>query len=328
MSIHAALTHRTSYRYDRPVVLGPQTIRLRPAPHARTGIVSYALDDRAEAAFPELAAGPAGQFPGPRGVPGAGHPFRRDRRPGRRHDHGEPVRLLPRTGRRNLPLRYDPVLEQELAPFRKAASAGSAAGGLAGRGPARRAAHGGYAGGAEPHGADAASPTSCAWNPASGRRRKRWATARGSCRDSAWVLVQLLRNLGYAARFVSGYLIQLGCRRETAGGAGRSDRRLHRPARLGRGVSAGRRMDRTGCDLRVDGGRGAYPAGRQPRSDVGRADLRRGRTVRGRVRVRNVGAADQRNARASPSRIPRRSGRTSWPPARASIARWRRAMCG
>src|SRR5579871_2928125 len=43
MSIHVALRHTTGYRYDRAVSLGPQIIRLRPAPHCRTPILSYSL---------------------------------------------------------------------------------------------------------------------------------------------------------------------------------------------------------------------------------------------------------------------------------------------
>src|SRR5262245_18973475 len=43
MSIHVALQHRTQYRYDRLVALGPQIVRLRPAPHSRTRVLSYSL---------------------------------------------------------------------------------------------------------------------------------------------------------------------------------------------------------------------------------------------------------------------------------------------
>ena len=43
MSIHVALNHLSRYTYDRPVALGPQVIRLRPAPHSRSRVLSYSM---------------------------------------------------------------------------------------------------------------------------------------------------------------------------------------------------------------------------------------------------------------------------------------------
>ena len=51
MAIRVALQHRTTYKFDRLVNLGPHEIRLRPAPHCRTPILGYSLDVEPEQHF-------------------------------------------------------------------------------------------------------------------------------------------------------------------------------------------------------------------------------------------------------------------------------------
>ena len=208
MSIHAALTHRTSYRYDRAVTLGAQTIRLRPAPHARTSILAYALAIAPRPHFLNWQQDPQGNFLARVVFPEKVTHF--DVTVDLVADMAtvNPFDFFLEPQAEQWPFTYDPVLEEELAPFRRTEPAGPGLAALLAEVPR-----------AEQRTVEMLVTLNrmvqqriryiVRMEPGVWRPERTLAEGRGSCRDSAWLLVQLLRHLGYAARFVSGYLIQL-----------------------------------------------------------------------------------------------------------------------
>ncbi|MSP52382.1 MAG: transglutaminase family protein, partial [Alphaproteobacteria bacterium] len=208
MSIHVALRHRTSYRYDRLVALSPQTVRLRPAPHCRTPVLSYALNIKPKKHFLNWVQDPHGNFLARLVFPERTDRFEVDVDLVVDMAVINPFDFFLEPSAENYPFAYDPTLEEELAPFRRKLESG---------------------------------PLFAAWLARVDRSKRRMndflveinqrlqkdiayivrlepgvqtpeqtlALAKGSCRDTGWLLVQILRHLGFAARFVSGYLIQL-----------------------------------------------------------------------------------------------------------------------
>jgi len=208
MAIQVALTHRTEYKYDRLVELGPQIVRLRPAPHCRTPILSYSLKVTPKKHFLNWQQDPQSNYLARLVFPEPTREFVVEVDLVAEMAIINPFDFFLESTAEKIPFDYEPGLVRDLRPYLETEpltpllakfldgidrTPKATIDFLVGLNQKVQEAVG-YVIRLEP-GIQACEET--------------LSLRTGSCRDSAWLLVQLLRHLGLAARFVSGYLIQL-----------------------------------------------------------------------------------------------------------------------
>jgi uncharacterized protein (DUF2126 family) len=216
MSIHVALHHRTAYLYDRPVNLGPQVVRLRPAPHSRTRILSYSLRALPAQHFINWQQDPQANYLARLVFPEKTSQFEIEVDLVAEMAVFNPFDFFLEPEAERMPFAYAAALDHELEPFRLKCALT----------PRFQALHEeiiadlrGKQGDARPRTIDflvGVNQRLCRdikylirLEPGVQAPEETLAKASGSCRDSAWLLAQLFRHSGLATRFVSGYLIQL-----------------------------------------------------------------------------------------------------------------------
>ena len=207
MSIFVALNHVTHYRYDRPTDLGPQTIRLRPAPHTRTPILSYSLKVTPSNHFVNWQQDPQGNWLARFVFPEKANELKIEVDFTAQMTVINPFDFFVEPYADSFPFEYPADLKTELAPYLATIEPGlHLAAYLA---SIKR---------------EAANTVSFLVDLNAELQKKiryiirmesgvqtpeeTLSSSAGSCRDSAWLLIQIFRHLGLAARFVSGYLIQ------------------------------------------------------------------------------------------------------------------------
>lgn len=208
MSIRVALHHKTTYQYDRQISLGPQTIRLRPAPHSRTPITGYSLKVTPANHFINWQQDPQGNYLARLVFPEKTDLLEIQVDLIAQMTVINPFDFFLEPSAEKSPFKYEPWLEEELKPFLVTLPLGPKLEAFLATIDKRT------------------QPTNdylvmlntmlnqhikylLRMEPGVQTCEETLTLKSGSCRDSAWLLVQIMRRLGVAARFVSGYLIQL-----------------------------------------------------------------------------------------------------------------------
>jgi uncharacterized protein (DUF2126 family) len=208
MSIHVAIRHTTRYRYDRPVSLSPHLVRLRPAPHSRTPILGYSLKVEPAGHFINWQQDPFGNYLARLVFPERARELSIDVEVIADLTVINPFDFFVEEWADQWPFAYPDAMRKELAPYLEAEPAGPLlAEHLAGldRSPKNTVSFLVELN----HRLQQAIRYTIRLEPGVQTPEETLARALGSCRDTGWLLVQVLRHLGLAARFVSGYLVQL-----------------------------------------------------------------------------------------------------------------------
>lgn len=217
MTIRVALHHESVYQYDRLVQLGPQIVRLRPAPHCRTPIRSYSMKVHPTDHFCNWQQDPQGNFLTRLVFPKKTEHFQIDVDLVADMTVINPFDFFLEGYAEKYPFSYEPWLRDELASFLEVEPATPlVAQWLQEWNRSSRPT------------VQAITDMNCSvqqaieygirLEPGVQTPEETLMLRKGSCRDSAWLMVTLLRHLGLAARFASGYLIQLAADQKSLDG--------------------------------------------------------------------------------------------------------------
>ena len=208
MATRIALNHKTRYRYDRSVSLSPHVFRLRPAVHSRTPILAYSLTINPQNHFINWQQDPFGNF------------LARVVFPEKTKELSMEVDLIAELTVINpfdffvddyaeyFPFHYDSQLKRELTPYLDIKEDGLRLKDWIAEVDRGRRKTVDFLVDLNRSLCDEIKYT-IRMEPGIQTCEETLQKALGSCRDTSWLLVQILRHLGLAARFVSGYLVQL-----------------------------------------------------------------------------------------------------------------------